>query len=312
MTFKSLWHIAATASKIIEEDVITTTSSLEVDTLYSAISLGTELLVATGKVPQALHHKMNVPYMSGHFEFPIKYGYSLVGKTKNKELVHVMHPHQNKIHVSKEDCFYFSEKINPIVATQFSNLETVVNAIWTSNVQKNQKVLVCGTGSVGILLAETLKKHIGANVFVKETNLVKQQKLQALNFDLASDDDEFEICFNVSASEHGLQFCINHTITEGKIIELSWYGTEKVQLDLGGDFHYKRLQIVSSQVSDIPIKQKSNYTFFTRKKLVEQLMLDIDYLPLITNIVSFDELPIFFDELRNNKPNNHFITIVKY
>lgn len=312
MKHKSLWHISSNESKIIEENTIENKSLLEIEAIYSSLSIGTEKLVATGKVPLSMYDKMSVPYMDGSFEFPIKYGYSLVGKTKKNELVHVMYPHQTKIYVAQEDCFLFSEKINPMVATQFSNLETVVNAIWTSNVKNENTVLVCGTGSVGVLLAQTLKKHIGARVYIKDNNEIKVQKLLSLGFEKEHDNMEFDICFNVSASENGLQYCIDHTITEGKIIELSWYGTKKVQLDLGSNFHYKRLQIISCQVSNIPIEKQSQFTFFKRKKLVEQLLLEVDYLPFITNIVDFEKLPHFFEEIRNKKPQNHFINIVKY
>jgi threonine dehydrogenase-like Zn-dependent dehydrogenase len=312
MSPKSLWHIASNFSEIREESPSNDGSFIEVEALYSSISIGTEILVATGKVPLEMHDKMTVPYMEGSFNFPLKYGYSLVGKTRAQELVHVMHPHQSAIVVNPKSCFYFSDTINPIVATQFSNLETVVNALWTSEVTKEDTVLVCGSGSVGILLAKTLKDYVGAKVYVKEVNEEKVRKLRLLGFDIAEDFMNFDIAFNVSANENGLQYCIDHMVTEGKIIELSWYGTKKVELNLGTDFHYKRLQILSSQVSEIPKKYQGEFDFVSRKKRVEKIMLQVDFLPLITNIIPFEELPQFFSDIRINKPQNHFITIVKY
>jgi threonine dehydrogenase-like Zn-dependent dehydrogenase len=312
MSPKSLWHIASNFSEIREESPSNKDSFIEVEALYSGISLGTETLVATGKVPLEMHDKMTVPYMEGSFNFPLKYGYSLVGKTHTQEFVHVMHPHQNAILVDPKSCFFFSDKINPIVATQFSNLETVINALWTSEVTNEDTVLVCGSGSVGILLAKTLKEYTGAKVYVKEVNEEKVRKLKLLGFDIADDTMTFDIAFNVSANENGLQYCIDHMVTEGKIIELSWYGTKKVELNLGTDFHYKRLQILSSQVSEIPKKQQREFDFFSRKKLVEKIMHQVDFLPLITNIIPFEELPQFFSDIQKNTPQNHFITIVKY
>jgi threonine dehydrogenase-like Zn-dependent dehydrogenase len=312
MKQKSLWHISSTKSEIREENQSENSSLLKVETLFSGISLGTEKLVASGKIPISMYEKMKVPYMEGNFDFPLKYGYSLVGKTKKKQLVHLMHPHQNTSLVDEKNCFYFSDKISPIVATQFSNLETVVNALWTSEVKKNDTVLVCGTGSVGILLAKTLKDYVNANVYIKEINNEKIEKLKSLGFEIADDKMEFDMTFNVSANEIGLQYCIDHTTTEGKIIELSWYGDNYIKLNLGENFHYKRLQIISSQVSEIPKKQQAVFDFFSRKKLVEKLMLQIDYLPLISNIISFEDLPKFFNEIRNQKGTEHFITVVEY
>ena len=314
-TVKAFWHNNKNTSEIKTEniDFSDINQAVNLSARYSSISLGTEKLVAKGEIPIGLYNKMKVNYMAGSFDFPIKYGYSLVGQTEESRWVHIMHPHQNQIIVNDYDCYFFSpEKIDPIVATQFSNLETVINAIWTSKVKNTDVVLVCGIGSIGVLLAQTIKKYIGATVYVQETNPIKKEKLKDLGFDLCTNNIEYDITFNVSANERGLQYCIDHTVEEGKIIELSWYGNNPVVLQLGGNFHYKRLQIISSQVSAIPNEKKETYDFLTRKQLVEHLLTTIDYKSFISNIISFDQLPAYFDQIRKNQPNNDFITIVKY
>lgn len=314
METKSFWHSNKNHSEIrigkIENEIFE--NSICIKSEYSAISLGTEKLIATGNVPKEMYEKMKVPYMEGNFDFPIKYGYSLVGQTSENNWVHLMHPHQNNTIVNLKDCYVLSPETNQIVATQLSNLETVINAIWTSKVKKGDLVLVCGTGSVGILLAQTLKKYIQAEVFIQETNEVKNEKLVEWGFELCNSKTDYDICFNVSANTNGLQYCIDHSVIEGKIIEMSWYGNTPVCLQLGGNFHYKRLQIISSQVSEIPLQMKKEFDYLSRKQLAEQLINSIDYLPFITNILPFDELPDFFKKIRNNEPINDFITVVKY
>lgn len=315
MIVKAFWHNNKNTSEIKTEniDFKGTKQAVNLDARYSSISLGTEKLVAKGEIPIELYNKMKVNYMEGSFDFPIKYGYSLVGETEDHRWAHVMHPHQNQIIVNDYDCYFFSpEIIDPIVATQFSNLETVINAIWTSKIKKTDTILVCGTGSIGILLAQTIKKYVGATVYIQETNPVKKEKLIDFGFDLCTNNIEYDITFNVSANEQGLQYCIDHTVEEGKIIELSWYGNNPVMLQLGGNFHYKRLQIISSQVSAIPHEKKETYNFLARKQLVEHLLTIIDYKPFISNVISFDHLPDYFNQIRKSKPNDDFITIVKY
>ncbi|MFB9076182.1 hypothetical protein ACFFLS_05445 [Flavobacterium procerum] len=315
MIVKALWHNDKNKSEIKTEqlDLGNLNQSIKLHSRYSSISLGTEKLVANGEIPIDLYTKMKVNYMQGSFDFPIKYGYSLVGETEDHRWAHLMHPHQNQIMVNEEDCYFFSdENINPLVATQFSNLETVINAIWASKVKKTDTVLVCGAGSVGVLLAQTIKKHIGATVFVAETNPIKKEKLKQSGFELCANNLEYDIAFNVSANQKGLQYCIDHTIEEGKIIELSWYGNNPVLLYLGGNFHYKRLQIISSQVSSIPFDKKEKYNFFTRKQLVENLLKTVDYEFFISNVIPFDDLPHYFAQIRKNKLNDDFITVVKY
>lgn len=314
MQAKSFWHINEKSSEIRTEIITNDSVSnpIVVNSCYSAISLGTEKLVALGKVPVALHEKMKVPYMTGDFSFPIKYGYSLIGKTLEDKMLHTMHPHQDVAFIDKNRADFFAETIDSKTATQFSNLETVINAIWISKVNSKHRVLVCGIGSIGILLAQTLKHYIKAEVSVRENNLAKRDALKNWGFTLCEETSEYDICFNVSAHQEGLQYCIDHTVTEGKIIELSWYGTQPVQLILGVNFHYKRLHLISSQVSDIPLEFQNEHTFQTRKKLAEELLQQIDYSKFITRIIPFEELPSFFKEIRDGKTNSDFITIVKY
>lgn len=308
MHYKSFWHIENNHSEIISESIeMSNSDKMEIKSLYSSISLGTEKIVSQGKVPSVLHEKMAVPYMVGTFDFPIKYGYSLVGINNKGELIHVMHPHQTTCWVDEKDCFVCSELSEPVLATQLANMETVINAIWVSAIQPNQKVLVCGLGSVGVLLAETLRSYCQANVYVKEKDESKVAILAKNGFSIAEETDEFPLTFHVSATEKGLQYCIDHSAVEGKIIELSWYGNQPVELNLGGHFHYNRLQIISAQVSAIPLIKKNYEDFLTRKKLAEKLLQTIPIREYIS-LISFQELPEFFKQ----KTNTNFITVVKY
>lgn len=308
MNYKSFWHLNHKVSEIISDTFHSPNlDDIVVESLYSSISLGTEKIVAQGKVPKSLYKKMVVPYMKGSFDFPIQYGYSLVGKNKKNQLVHLMHPHQNICFVKEEDCFVCEEKTNPILATQLSNMETVINAIWISHVKPNQKVLVCGLGSVGVLLAETLKNFYKAEVYIKDTNEYKTKFLVQKGFLVSEKHQEFDLCFHVSANQDGLQYCIDHSAKEGKIIELSWYGTTEISIRLGENFHYNRLQIISSQVSEIPLEKIEIENFSSRKKMAEKILQQIAIQEYIS-LINFEEVPKFF----KNTPKNHFITVVKY
>ena len=53
---------------------------LLVQALYSAISRGSETLVLRGEVPTEEHARMRAPHQTGEFPWPVKYGYSNVGR----------------------------------------------------------------------------------------------------------------------------------------------------------------------------------------------------------------------------------------
>ncbi len=309
---KSLWHTANTteirstiASEIVENKRI-------IASKYSMISLGTESLVMHEKVPKSLQNDMTVPYMEGSFELPIKYGYALSGLLENGDRVHVMHPHQNKCWVDDASIFTNCQELPLKRIPLLSNMETVINAIWNSDVDPNNAILVCGFGNIGSLLAVTLKHHYNLEVKILETNEWRKQKAQQLGFDICSTDESFDIAFNTTANENALQYCINHSNEEGKIIELSWYGTSTTTLNLGANFHKNRLQIIASQVSKIPIKKRKEYNYFKRKLLAVEILKNNLFDQLITTVIPFEEAPLFFNDLRKNKQLNGLIYLIKY
>src|SRR5512144_27091 len=51
-----------------------------VETLYSAISPGTEMLVYRGQFPQGMDVDESIASLAGEFRYPLRYGYSAVGR----------------------------------------------------------------------------------------------------------------------------------------------------------------------------------------------------------------------------------------
>ena len=47
---------------------------LELETVYSAVSRGTEALVFNGQVPTSEYQRMRAPFQQGDFPGPVRYG----------------------------------------------------------------------------------------------------------------------------------------------------------------------------------------------------------------------------------------------
>jgi len=301
----SLWHISDTSSAL-------QTASLDkfgkdyllVKSLYSLISTGTERLVATGKVPNALHKSMAVPGMDGSFEFPIKYGYSLVGQILSKgdlegQLVHLLHPHQDLLQTERQSFSIVPKEIPTKRAALASNVETALNAIWDSGVSIGDKVVVCGFGMIGGLVASVLSLMPAVEVAILERNSSRIHQAKQMGFMVNPIDLEgFDYSFHTSGSSSGLQTCIEAVGMEGKIVELSWYGTKPVEVQLGASFHQQRKQIISSQVGHIPFSKSARWDYKRRKKVVWELLKNPVFDKHITNEVLFNDSPAFFEELR--------------
>ncbi len=311
---RALWHVSATESELQTVQTPTDPDLVAVESLYSSISVGSERLVATGKAARP-GAPFDAPYVEGDFGFPIKYGYSLVGRDAQGRIVHCLHPHQSTAFVSQQACFALGASLDSRRAALLSNMETVLNAIWDARLERAHDVLLCGFGGIGALLANTLRLSNGIRPTVVETDAWRREKARALGFEAFSPDNlntSFARIIHSSSSADGLQFCIDHCSLNGRIVELSWYGTRPVQLELGTGFHRNRVRLISSQVSAIPVHMSDAVSIESRKQLASDLLVDTSYDELISNEIPFEESPAFFDDLRHGREGNGLIWLIRY
>ena len=103
---------------------------------YSAISRGTEALIAAGRVPESEYRRMRAPFMAGQFPFPVKYGYAAVGEVEAGPAalvgrnVFALHPHQTKFDLPAEAVLPVPGDIPLSRAVLAANVETALNATW--------------------------------------------------------------------------------------------------------------------------------------------------------------------------------------
>jgi 2-desacetyl-2-hydroxyethyl bacteriochlorophyllide A dehydrogenase len=253
------------------------------ESLYSAVSPGTERLVFTGRVPASLRASMKCPYMGGEFSFPVKYGYSLVGRVVAGppalagRIGHVLHPHQERCVVRAADVFAVPANIPPRRAALASNLETAVNALWDSGMGLGDRALVVGFGAIGSLVARLAAKLPGGELWVTDSDPAKIDLARGLGFSAGAPDDlrgPFDVVFHASASSSGLELALSLLGFEGTVVELSWYGTDVVSVPLGREFHPRRLKIIGSQVASLPAGRRDRWDLGRRKELVFRLLQD--------------------------------------
>ena len=302
---RALWHTSVAASAVQEATAAPKPGHCTVQSLYSLVSTGTERLVATGKVPALLHSSMAVPYMEGDFLFPVKYGYSLVGRVTQGssdlqgKLVHLLHPHQDVCSVREEDVFIVPEAVPPLRATLASNLETALTALWDAEVAIGDRVGVVGFGMIGALVARLLQAMPAVSLFVHDTDAERLAMAEQAGFTVTPPTrHDFDVVFHSSGNGAGLQASIDAVGQEGKVIELSWYGTQEVNLHLGGSFHRQRKQLISSQVSSLPARRSARWDFRRRKEVVFELLKEEVFDQHITEVIPFEQLPLLFDRIR--------------
>ncbi|RMF27386.1 MAG: dehydrogenase [Bacteroidetes bacterium] len=309
---RALWHTSEEQSVLLEEPLPAFQEGCcLVQTAWSLLSCGTERLVALGRVPPELQERMRVPYMGGAFPFPVKYGYSLVGRVVagprpwRGRWVQAMHPHQEAAWMRIEDLNPLPEGMPPRRAALFPNVETALTALWDAPLKIGERVLVVGFGLVGSLVARLVQPLPGVELVVVEKQAQRAALATQMGFcvqDAAQLPAAFDCAFHCSASAAGLQLCLDHLGPEGTAVDLSWYGTRSVPLKLGGRFHPNRLTVKSSQVSSLPPAMRPRWSHQRRREAVWRLLNDPLFDQHLTHTLPFESAPAFFQSLRKGVP----------
>lgn len=268
---------------------------------FSAISRGTERLIACGEVPREEYERMRCPLQGGDFPFPVKYGYCAVGLVEEGPAewegarVFILHPHQDRFVCDVNWLNRVPDFVHPRRAALAANMETALNAIWDSGLSAADKVIVVGGGLVGLLVTYLAARMPGTDVTLVDTN--PERALIARHFGAdfkqpAHAPTGADIVFHTSASQAGLATAIQCAGKEANVVELSWYGTKSVTAPLGGHFHAGRVKLVSSQVGTIsPGHAARGWTYSSRLQAALRLLADERLDQLVTEMISFSDLP---------------------
>jgi NADPH:quinone reductase-like Zn-dependent oxidoreductase len=298
---RALYYIAPMAGELRSEPLAAPgTGEALVRMEFSALSRGTERLVASGLVPPGEYARMRCPLQGGDFPFPVKYGYCAVGiveegpKALEGRRVFVLHPHQDRF-IAPEGMLNLVPDFLPARrAALAANMETALNAIWDSGLSAADRVVVVGGGLVGLLVTFLAAKTPGTEVTLVDINPERAQVARHFGADFklpAHAPEGADVVFHTSASEAGLATAIGAAGREATIVELSWYGEKRITAPLGGAFHAGRVRLVSSQVGTIsPGHAARGWTYSSRLQAALRLLADDTLNQLITETIPFESL----------------------
>ena len=270
-----------------------------VRTRYTGVSRGTEALVFRGEVPESEHRTMRAPFQEGEFPAPVKYGYLAVGDVEQGppglvgRTVFCLHPHQDRFVVPADAVTAVPDDVPPGRAVLAGTVETAVNAVWDAAPLVGDRIAVVGAGMVGASVAAVLAGLPGARVELVDTDPGRAPVAAALGVGFATPENasgDCDLVVHASATAAGLQRSLELLAPESEVIELSWYGTQPVELALGGAFHSKRLAVRASQVGTVsPRRARRGYA--DRMTLAMRLLADPRFDVLVSGECRFEELP---------------------
>jgi 2-desacetyl-2-hydroxyethyl bacteriochlorophyllide A dehydrogenase len=286
---------------------------------WSGISRGTESLVFTGRVPPSEYGRMRAPFQAGDFPGPVKYGYASVGIVEAGppalvgRHVFALHPHQTHYIVPVEAVHAVPETVDPARAVLAANLETAVNGLWDAEVKPGDRVAVIGGGAVGCLVAWLASRVPGCDVTLVDVNPARAEVARTLGAAFAGSAGglDADVVIHTSGAPAGLAAGLTAAAMEARIVEMSWFGTQSVPLQLGEAFHAKRLSIVSSQVGHVAPSQCARWSHARRLALALRLLDDTRLDALISGETPFDELPLTMARL-TTEPGDTICHRIRY
>jgi threonine dehydrogenase-like Zn-dependent dehydrogenase len=134
----------------------------------------------------------------------------------------------------------------------------------------------------------------GCRVQVVDTQAARADIAQALgaSFALPAQASEgADLVVHASGQSAGLATALRLAGFEATVLELSWYGTRRVEVPLGEGFHAQRLTLRSSQVGQVAAAQRARWSHGQRLALALSLLTDPALDRLITHHAPFEDLP---------------------
>lgn len=277
---------------------------VEIQTLYSGVSRGSERVVFEGRVPESEFSRMRAPHQEGNFPAPVKYGYMNVGTVTrgpselNGRTVFSLFPHQDRFSLSAEQLIAVPESVPPERAVLAAQMETALNAVWDAAPAAGERVAVVGAGVVGLLVAWQISRSKDQEVMLVDVDPGKKNAADALGLDLVEPDQaradaagQMNIVLHASGNPAGLTLCMKLAAFEGRILELSWYGDTLVPLNLGAEFHSQRLTLQSSQVGAVSPGFREEISHRTRLEAAMSRLPDPALDVLLTGKTAFTAMP---------------------
>jgi 2-desacetyl-2-hydroxyethyl bacteriochlorophyllide A dehydrogenase len=248
-----------------------------IETLVSAISPGTEMLIYRGQFPLDLAVDDTIVSLAGEFTYPLKYGYSSVGRVTAlgpnvdtrwlNQRVFAFQPHETRFNAPLESLLPVPEDLPTEDAVFLPNMETAVNFLLDGHPLIGEDVVVFGQGIVGLLTTILLSKlplntlitvdpfaqrraasiAAGAQASLDPVDESFAEQLRRIH--RADNRQGADLCFELSGNPKALDQAIAAAGFNGRVVLGSWYGQKRVSLDLGGAFHRSRIRLISSQVS---------------------------------------------------------------
>jgi 2-desacetyl-2-hydroxyethyl bacteriochlorophyllide A dehydrogenase len=318
MLRRALYFVAPSSAEVREEPLEAPgEGEVLVETLVSAVSPGTEMLIYRGQAPADMTVDATITALGGTFGFPLKFGYAAVGRVVEVghgtagewigRLVFAFNPHETHFVAPITALHPLPDGISPEAAVFLPNMETAVSFVMDGRPVIGERVAVVGQGVVG-LLTTTLLSQMPLNALLAvdplpgrrawasrlgATSVAAPEEATAAARALSDDGVPAgaDLTFELSGNPRALDLAIALTGEYGRVVIGSWYGRKPVSVDLGGRFHRAHIRIIGTQVSALAAEWLARWTKERRFEVAWEMIRRHRPERLITHRLPIDRAP---------------------
>ncbi len=337
MQRRSLYFTGQNSVQIRDEMLpVLSKNQAQFSSLVSLISAGTEMLFFRGELSCDLPMKKVLPSRDGQLEYPLKFGYSLVGQLNEDyrgkvsyskgQRFFAFNSHESAFAMVPKKQFFVPEDCSAEDAIFLANMETALNIILDAQPRIGERVVVIGLGVLGLLTSALLREHPLHSLFALDPFPLRQKAARELGLENTFDSQQSDQLLHLQEKlgKHGadtvielsghpeaLNLAMKLVGSQGKILVGSWYGARLAELDLGSHFHQGRIQIISSQVANLNPELKGRWNRKRRFALAWDWIRRIKPSRWITSTFSLEEAGLAYD-LIDSHPEKNIALALKY
>lgn len=309
---------------------------VRIRTLYSGISAGTELSQYRGTSPfmQRRWDEQHRLFRTGEapsWTFPVRnLGYEEVGEVvevagdvsqlRPGDRVYGTWGHRTHHVWAAADAAQrrLPEGADPRIGI-FSHIGAVaLNGVHDARIRMGDLVVVFGLGVPGQIVAQAARAS-GATVIGVDPVAGRRAMAERLGADRTLDPSAVsvadvvkaetggrgaDVCIEVSGAAAALAEAMRTVAYASRVVAMGFFQGEARGLHLGDEFHHNRIEVVSSQISGVAPEASHRWSKLRLWQTAVRLQHEgrMNLLPLITDVVPFEEAPALFARLDAGDP----------
>lgn len=289
---------------------------VQVRSLISGISAGTEMLFYRGLVDEGSPLDTTIPSLREGLRRPFKYGYATVGEVESigegvppqweGRTVFGFHSHESRFNAAPSELVPVPAGIGVEDAVMLPATETALSLVMDAAPLVGEKVVVLGQGVIGLITTAILSFMPLSRLATADLLTQRRERSLVMGADVSVDPaggpEAFleaaglsscpaDLVFELTGNPQALELATHLCGTEARIIVGSWYGNQAFSCPLGEAFHRRRLRIISSQVSTVGGMLSPRWTKERRLEEAWRMISRIKPSRLITHRLPFGKAP---------------------